>query len=269
MSARLGERLPRALREVADQATRHHTPTLAAGLAFFGIVSIGPALAVAFATFRIATSPDTASSAVDLLKDAFSQTLRLSALMAQMQEKAGDYLGVGLLVLLWPATTLASGWKRGLDAVEEADSAGGVRGLRGRAKGLGLGALLLAGMLMLVVATTVGAAFAGAGRVAVLAGVGAAAVALQYGFCLLVYRVLPSTRHPWRTLWPGALWATAGVSLATLVLALALTTAEGLASRYPPSLATAVLLGLWLYGANLSLLLGAEYNAQRRARRAG
>lgn len=65
----------------------------------------------------------------------------------------------------------------------------------------------------------------------------------------------------------GAAWSTLGVAVVTVALALALTVADQLAQQYPPALSTAVVLGLWLYGANLSLLLGAELNTARQTRR--
>lgn len=47
-------------------------------------------------------------------------------------------------VLLWPATTLASGWRRALDAVGDQETPPVIRGLVGRVKGLGVGLVPLA-----------------------------------------------------------------------------------------------------------------------------
>jgi membrane protein len=261
-----GRFVPAPLRGVVERASDHHTVTLAAGLAFFGILSIGPAIGVGFGLVRLVASSTVADSMIELLRDGFPETLGLGELLEQMEDRAGRYVGVGLLVLLWPATTLASGWTRALDAVNEFDSSGGVRGLWGRLRGAAPGSVLLVGLFLLVGAVTFGSA-ALADRVGFVIIVSAVAVALQFLFCLAIYRWLPSRSRPVAQLWRGALWATAGVVVATVGFALALTVGEGIAEQYPPTLTTAIILGLWLYAANLALLLGDEYNAHRSSAR--
>lgn len=261
-------RVPPVLRALARNASRHHTLTLAAGLAFFGILSIGPAVGVGFGLLRLLVSADRANALVDLLQNSFPQQLGLGDLLDQMQDRAARYAGIGLVALLWPATTLASGWARALDAIAETDSTGGLRGLRGRVRGLLPGGILVAALLMLLGAVTFGTALAGGGGIVLLAAVAGGAVVLQFLFNLTIYRWLPEESRPLRALWRGAALATAGVVVATAGFALALSVGEGLSESYPPALTTAVVLGLWLYGANAALLLGAEYNALRRGQAA-
>jgi membrane protein len=260
------ERAPSHLVQLADDVVEHNVLLLAAGLAFFGILSIGPAIAVGFGLLRLLASPEAASSVVDLLKGTFSEQLGLAELLEQMEDRGARYAGLGLLVLLWPATTLASGWTRALNDIDECDTDNALRGLKGRLRGLAPGAVLVAGLLLMLGAVTFGTALVGSDGVVLAVALVLCAVVLQVLFNLMVYRWLPSERLPVRVLWPGALWATAGVALATLGLAGALTIGEGLAQRYPTSLVTSVVIGLWLYGANLALLLGAEHNRIRRLR---
>lgn len=256
--------LPPTVRRALDAAAAHHTLTLAAGLAFFGLLSFAPAIGVALGVLRLLTSDQTVQQLVSALQDTFPETLGFSQLLEQMQGRAARYAGIGLLALLWPATTLASGWTRALDAVQENDSPAGVRGALGRAKGLALGLLLLLGVLGLLVAVLAANRMIGAGLVALVAGVVVAAFAFQVGFCMLVYRVLPTEAFGWRAVWPGALVAAAVVILSTVAFALLLTLAGGLAKRYPPTLSTALVIGAWLYAGNIGLLLGAELNAARQ-----
>lgn len=259
------ERAPGPWRRLVDHATRTHALTLAAGLAFFGLISLAPAIGFAFGVLRLVLSDATVSGMTEALESSFPQTLGLADLIGHMENQAGGYAGLSLLVLLWPATTLASGWTRALDAVnEEDDSTGGGRGLRGRAKGLVLGGVLMLAFLALLAGVTASTAMAGEGRTALLGVTAVAAVGVQFGMCLAIYRWLPTHRHSLRSLWRGAAWATAGVVAATLAFAFALGFADQFAQRYPPALATAVVIGLWLYAANISLLLGEEYNALRR-----
>lgn len=263
---RVGRHLPEGVRAVIEGAARHQTTVLAGGLAFFGLLSISPAVGVGLGLLRMLAPDALVGTLVDTLQDSFPETLGLGGLLEQMEDRAGRYAGIGLLVLLWPATTMASGWRRALEAVYEQETTPAVRGLVGRVKGLAVGFGLLAGMLALVAAMVAATTMAGQ-RGAAVAAIVAAAVALQFGFALLVYRFLPGESAPWSRLWPGAAWSTLGVGVVTVGLALALTVAGQFAERYPPALSTAVVLGLWLYGANLSLLLGAEWNTARRVRR--
>lgn len=262
----LYQRLPSSLRAVVRNAREHHTLTLAAGLAFFGILSIGPAVGLGFGLLRMTVSAEAVDGLVDLLEGTFTEQLGLADLLGQMEDQAGRYAGIGLVVLLWPATTLASGWTRALDAVTEAEAAAGVRGLRGRVRGLVPGGILVATMLLGFAAMTFGTALAGGDDITILLAVIGGAVVAQFVFILAIYRWLPSERRPFTRLWAGAILATLGVVLTTVGFALALMFGEGLAEQYPPSLTTAIVIGIWLYAANGSLLLGAEYNEVRAGR---
>jgi membrane protein len=253
------EKVPGPLRRLADRVRRHQTLTLAAGLAFFGLVSFAPALGLGMALMRLVTSPQALDALVEALKDGVGATLSLGDLLDQMEGQAGRYAGLSLLVVLWPATTLASGWTRALDAVNEDDATPVLRGLWGRVRGLGVG-LFMTTVLVGVVASIGYGTAVGADRLVGVVVAGVAAVGLLFVFCLLVYRWLPSASRPWRSLTRGAAWATAGVVVATLGLVLLLTVVGQIDDRYPPALSTALVLGLWLYAANVCLLLGDELN---------
>lgn len=259
------ERVPRTLRAVIDGAARHQTPILAAGLAFLGLLSFSPAVGVGLGVLRLLAPDHLVNALVDVLQRAFPATLGLADLLEQMQDRAGRYAGLGLLVLLWPATSLASGWRRALDAVAERETPPAVRGLVGRAKGLAVGLVLLTAMLALVAAVVAVSALLGRREVLIVV-IAVVAVAAQFGFALLVYRFLPADAAPWSALWRGAAWSTAGVAVVTAALGLALSAADALSGHYPPALSTAVVVGLWLYGGNVSLLLGAELNTARARR---
>jgi membrane protein len=255
---RLRRRIPSVIVEIVENASRHQTLTLAAGLAFFGIISIGPAVGVGFGLMRLVASPEAADSLVELLQDTFTEQFGLADLLEQMEDRAGRYAGIGLAVLLWPATTLASGWTRALDAIAEVDSAGGLRGLRGRLRALAPAGILIAAMFLLFAVVTFGAAAFDEGPV-LFAGLIAGGIVVQYLLNLVIYRWLPTESWPWSILWKGAGWATLGTILSTVGFGIALTLGEGIADQYPPALTTAIIIGGWLYAANASLLLGAEY----------
>lgn len=260
------ERLPGPVAPLVDAVTRSHTLTLAAGLAFFGLISLAPAIGFALGLLRLVTGDATAEALTSALEDTFPHTLGLADLIDQMQDRAGRYAGLAFLVLLWPATTLASGWTRALDAVNEEDSTGGLRGLRGRAKGLLVGGGLLGGLLVILGLAATATTLAGGERPVLLVAAFGGGLGVIFAFCLAAYRWLPSESHDVATLWRGALIATAGVVATTVGFAVALGYADQLAEQYPPALSTAVVLGLWLYFANTALLFGEQYNAIRRRR---
>lgn len=148
--------LPPTLQRAIEGATQHHTLTLAAGLAFFGLLSFAPAVALSLGVLRLVVGDQAVQQLVGALQNSYSETLGFSQLLEQMQGQAVRYAGAGLVLLLWPATTLASGWTRALDAVEDNESPPGVRGVMGRLKGLALGLLLMVGVLGLLGATILG-----------------------------------------------------------------------------------------------------------------
>jgi membrane protein len=265
LADRAREKVPSTLVALFERTAEHNLLMLGAGLAFFGLISIGPAIGIGFGLLQLLTSPELGDRLIELLRDTFPEQLGLGELLEQMKDRGARYAGIGLAVLLWPATTLASGWTRALDDIAEVDSSGAMRGLAGRLRGLIPGIILAMGMLVLVAAVTFGTAVAGDG-VALVAALAVGALVLQVGLNMAVYRWLPSEQPSWSTLWPGALWSSAGVALSTAGLAIALAFGEQLAESYPPTLITSIVLGMWLYGANASLLLGAEYNEVRRSR---
>lgn len=265
LAGRVREQTPSPLLELVERARAHNVLVLGAGLAFFGLISLGPAIGIGFGLLRVLTPAETGTQLVELLQDVFPEQLGLGELLDQMEDRGGRYAGIGLAVLVWPATTLASGWTRALDDVMGADGAAGVRGIAGRARGLVPGIILAAGMLLLIGAVAFGTALLGEDGLVLLLVIGVGALLLQIALNVAVYRWLPSEPRPWHELLPGALWSTAGVAISTIGLALALTFGEDLTDHYPPALITSIVLGLWLYGANASLLLGAEWNEIRRA----
>jgi membrane protein len=262
------EKVPSLWQELAERASAHNLLMLGAGLAFFGIVSFGPAVAVGFGLLEIVASSDATDEIVDLLEDGVTDQFGLTDLIEQMEEQGGQYAGIGFLLLLWPATTLASGWTRALNDIYETGSAG-PSGLLGRVRGLIPGAVLVGGLFGLFATVTLGAALLGDDGARLAAAIIVGAVAVQVALVLVIYRYLPSDRRPWGNLWRGAVWATAGVVLGTGGFAAVLAFSGDFGEQYPEQLTTAIVLGLWLYVVNTALLLGAELNAIRERRSHG
>jgi membrane protein len=259
---RAEEHVPSLWKNAVEKGRDHNVPILAAGLAFFGLISIGPAIAVGFGLLQFIASPEAADTVIDLLEDTPIDQFGLVDIMRDMEDQAGQLAGFSVLFLLWPATTLASGWTRALNDIFELDESG-PSGLRGRLRGILPGGVLLLAVFLVFLAVSFGTALVGEG-VVVAFGIIPGTIVVQYAFNLIIYRYLPSRRLAWSALWRGAGLATLGAVLGTLGFVALITFSADFADEYPEQLVTAIVLGFWLYMINTALLVGAEYGAAKR-----
>jgi membrane protein len=259
---RASEYVPSSWQDAVAMGREHNLPILAAGLAFFGLISIGPAIAVGFAVLQFIGSPEAADAVIELLEDTPIDQFGLVDIMRDMEDQAGQFAGFSLLFLLWPATTLASGWTRALNDIFELD-AQGPSGLKGRLRGIAPGSVLLVAVFVVFLAVSFGTALVGEDVLIVVAIV-PGVIAAQLVFNLVIYRYLPSQHLAWAELWRGAALATGGMVIGTLGFVALLTFSQDFADDYPEQLVTAIVLGFWLYAINTALLIGAEFNAARR-----
>ncbi len=122
--------------------------------------------------------------------------------------------------------------------------------------------LVLAGLL----ATYAGAAVLGDSPVETVVGL---ALAVVFGFAataaaiIVIYRVLPESPPHWPSTLRGTGVAAMGISLLSVAYVAYLRLGTDFEQRYAPdAVAAVVLLGLWLFLANLVLLVG--YKVTRR-----
>ncbi len=264
---RAEERVPSLWQDAVTRGRGHNLPILGAGLAFFGLISIGPAIAVGFGLLQFIASPDAVDAVIELLEDTPIDQFGLVDIMRDMEDQATQFAGFSLLFLLWPASTLASGWTRALNDIFELD-AEGPSGLKGRVRGLVPGSVLLFAVFLVFLAVSFGTALVGEGGLVAFAII-PGTIAIQFAFNLVIYRYLPSARIAWSALWRGAGLATVGVVLGTLGFVALLTFSQDFADEYPEQLVTAIVLGFWLYATNVALLVGAEYSSARARQQRG
>ncbi|QBI19597.1 hypothetical protein ER308_08555 [Egibacter rhizosphaerae] len=261
-AARAREQTPSLWVETLRGAGARNVLLLGAGLAFFGLISVGPSIAIGFGLLQFLASSEAVDAVIELLEDTPIDRFGLVDVLHEVEDQAGQIAGFSAVFLLWPATTLASGWARALNDAFGFEGPGPT-GLKGRLRGLIPGAVLLVAAFLLLIAVSFGTALVGEGVLIALVIV-PGAIVVQLAVNLVIYRWLPSEQLPWRALWRGAVLATGGVVLGTLAFTAALVFVQGFGDQYPEQLATAIVLGLWLYLLNLALLTGAEYNAARR-----
>ncbi len=89
--------------------------------------------------------------------------------------------------------------------------------------------------------------------------------AITFGIVSAIYWAVPKGHMPWRSIWPGALFFSAAVSVANYVFPLYLTSISDL-NRIGGTLGFILVALLWFYAVSLGLLAGAVINSLRHER---
>lgn len=253
---------------VKDSLRDDQVPLLAAGVAFFTLMALAPALAAVVSIYGLVTSPAEASRQIADFTTALPADAR-SLLGDQLKTVAGGDPGglglalvVGVLLSLW---TASAGMKQLIEAVNVAYDESETRKFL-RLRGLAL--LFTIGMIAVFVAvlgllavlpavadSSAGHLLANVLRWPLLAVLMAAALAL-------LYRYAPDRDDP------KLRWVTWGAGIATLLwvvgsVLFAIYVANfGHYNKTYGSLGAVVVLLLWLYLSAFIVLLGAEINSE-------
>ena len=260
------------LRRVKQEARRDQVPLLAAGVAFFGLLALIPALVALISLYGLIADPgeirrqvdDALAAAPTEVRDLIGQ--QLTAI--EGSGNGGAILAVigGAVVALWSAS---SGMGHLIDAVNTAygedDSRGFVR-RRGLALFLTVGAIgflvfALAGIAVVPAVVraieigAIGTVLVEVVRWVVLLG------GLLVGLAVL-YRWAPDRDNArWRWVSPGAIAAAVAWLLASVLFSIYVTNFGSYNETYG-SLGAIVVVMLWLYLTALVIVLGAELNTE-------
>ncbi len=256
---------------VKDEARGDNITLIAAGIAFFSLLSLVPAMIAAISLYGLVSTPeDVARNLNDMTTTmpAEARTLVTDQLQQVVSSSKGGLsvgLIIGLLVALWGASTAMQQMIVALSAIyDEKDSRGYVK-LRARAivltvlgiAFLGVSLLLLAGAPALVARMDNSAA-----SLAVSILRWPVLVALMVVALSALYRYAPDRHQPkWR-------WVTWGSGAATVLWIAASFAFSFYASHFGSynktygSMAAVVVLMLWLFITALCVLVGAELNAE-------
>jgi membrane protein len=236
----------------------------AAALAFYGLISVAPLVVVAlWVTTLVVGAAKVHQVAVHLARLAPPAVGVDHAL--QRAANLGATLGfAAVAAALWPATAYGAGLVRVLNRLGgEQDR----RGLRGRGAALLIVFLLPVFVLGSLVAGYVGAATLGDSAAEVVIGLGLGFLLSFAGTVAAVaaiYAVFPRTPPAWRDTVRGALVAAGSIAVLTVGYVAYLRLGANFERRYASdALTSVVLLGLWLYAANIAILVG--YRIARRA----
>jgi membrane protein len=257
------------------QALAHGITDSAAALAYYSFLAVPAVLLVTVGLFSLVASPDAITTLIDKLGTVIpSQATQLiEDSLRRMNENKNGSLAmviVGFVLALWTTTGAMTAFMRGVNGAYEREETRGFVKQRLVAVqmviGLGLAFLLVFGLLVLgpVISHWIGSALDIEGFIGwlwwivqwpILIG------ALLLLFATVLY-LAPNVEHPrWHFVTPGSLFAV----VVWLVASGGFAVYTSMFSSYNKtwgSLAAVIVMLLWLWLSGLSLLLGAEINAE-------
>jgi membrane protein len=247
----------------AAEAKSDQLTLLAAGVAFYGLLALVPALIALVSIYGLLADPANIARHVGDLLGAAPGEVRdlvreqLGSITGRSDSRAGIGAAVGIVIALWSAS---SGMKHLLDALNAAYDEDEGRGFI-RVRGLSL--LFTAGAVAFLLAAFFGVAIVpalvdnpvGLIRWPLLAIAFAAALAV-------LYRYGPSRDTPeWRWTSPGAVVATVVWLAGSGLFSLYVTHLGNYGETYG-SLGSVVVVLLWLFLTAAAVILGAELDAE-------
>jgi membrane protein len=260
-----------ALRRTPPRLKELNIGLLASGVAFWGVLSIFPALIALVLVYGLVASPEQVTQQVGGALDALSEDAR-AVVTGRLEEIAAQRqgLGIGLAItlagLLWSISGGMQNLMKAITTAHEQRETRGTVALRLRAILLSVGTLVLG--LLVIAAVGVAPALLRAtglsGPLRWLAlGVGYAVLFLVVlGAIGLLYRFGPANQPVgWRWASSGAVIAGILVLVVTVGFALYVNLFGNYANIYG-TLVGVIVLMLWLYYSAFGVLLGALVNAE-------
>lgn len=260
------------LRRVMAEVKEDNVALLAAGVAFYAMLAIFPAIIAVVTVYGMVADPNQVESQVGEFAQSLPSgadqllTEQLKNVTSAGRQSLSIGLAVSLLAVLWSASGGVQGLVKGLNVVYDERESRGFFKLRGLSLLLTLGAIVVA-VVALALITVFPAVIdnLGLGQ----AGELAASIARWVVLALLVlvavavvYRFAPDRASPrWRWVSWGAvvalvLWLLGSVGFSWYV------DNFGKYNQTYGALAAVIILLLWLYLSAFAVLLGAEFDAE-------
>jgi uncharacterized BrkB/YihY/UPF0761 family membrane protein len=264
LKRRAGElraKLPAPVRRFLAEAHEQDLFLLAAGLAFYALVSVAPLVILVMWVTSLVVGDDRLRQLASEVGRYAPNGIGIDKGLTRVAQ-LGATVGVWAIVTaLWPATAYGAGLRRAFDRLSPKREQ--LEGLRGR--GLAFFVLFPVFVLGSLISAYAGSKALGNGTVGQIAGI---VVALTTGFAgaaaaiVLIYRIFPATRMAWREIGKATLVSAAGIAVLSAGYVAFLGMGTNFEQHYlTSSLAGVVLLGVWLFLANALLLVG--YKAAR------
>ena len=258
------------VRRAWAEAKADQVPLLAAGVAFFGFLSLFPAVVAAVLAYGLVADPaqlrDQAKELTAAMPASGRELLlqQLDALASAPRQGLGIGVAIAVVAALWAASGGAGYLLTAVNLAYDEDETRGFVRRKSLALGMTLGAIVfvLAAIGLFTAGTAIGNDVATPVRILLqvarlLLAVGLITVALA-----VTYRLGPDRDAP-RIRWvtTGAVVATVIWLIASIGFSIYVETFANYAKTYG-SLAAVVVLMLWLWLTAYAVLLGAEINAE-------
>jgi membrane protein len=255
-AGRLWAKLPGPGRRFFAEAHKDDLFLLAAGLAFYALVSVAPLVILVMWVTSLVVGDERLRQLATALGRYAPNGIGIDkglTRVAQLGTTAGAW---AIVTALWPATAYGAGLRRAFDRLSPKREQ--LEGLRGR--GLAFFVLFPVFVLGSLISAYAGSKALGNGTDGQTAGI---VVALTTGFAgaavaiLLIYRIFPARRMAWPEIGTATLVAAAGIAVLSAGYVAFLSLGTNFEEHYlTSSLAGVVLLGVWLFLANVLLLVG-------------
>ena len=257
---------------------------LAAEVAFFGLISLFPALiamTAALGSLEAIFGNDVASRVETSILDFLGSVLTdqadstIDAVRELFDSRSAGLVTLGLLFALWSASRGFVAVVNALDVAYDIEDRRGYFRLRALGLALAAGSVVVGSVIlsMLIIGPLFGTGMDLADRLG-FGGLFAGfwdwirwpvALALMLGWAAAILHVAPHHTTPWRWDLPGAVMATVCWALFSIAFRVYLTFASA-TNQVLGTLGGALIVLLWLYLLAVGLLLGGELNAVLAAR---
>lgn len=249
--------------------SEHRTIRLGAGLAYYGLFALIPVLAVSLSIASIFVARDDVQAYLtDQLLDLLGEdSANVGAAIANLLDQVGSLVSlgvVGLVSLFFAASLIVVALQDALDTIWEHPVRTGIR--RTVTRRLFAFVVVAASGALLVLSFALNAVTALFSRVvpdvAVAESIGevfssAVTWVLGVGVIALLFRYLPESRVPWRSVLPGAAVTAVGVAIGTVAIGAYLR--RYAATSLLGATGSIFLVLIWIYYEAQIILAGAEF----------
>ena len=260
------------LKRVKAEVKQDNVTLLAAGVAFYAMLAIFPAIIAVVTVYGMVADPAQVESQVNELAKSLPAgadqllTEQLTNVVNAGRQSLSIGLALSLLALLWSVSSGVQGLVKSLNVIYDERETRGFVKLRGLSLLLTLGAIVVAVIALALIAVfpnfVESLGLGQAGELAASIGRWVLLAALMLVALGVVYRLAPDRANPrWRWVSWGAvvalvLWLLGSVGFSWYV------DNFGKYNQTYGALAAVIILLLWLFLSAFAILLGAEFDAE-------
>jgi membrane protein len=245
-------------------------PLLGAGVAFYALLSLFPAIIAGVSIYGLVADPETVRNQISKLTELLSpDTARiLASQIEQITSGAGGALGlatvIGILTALWSASSGMKALVTGVNAAYDETETRKFAKLRGLSLVLTLGAMVLMAVALALIVGFPALASSWPTPLAWTAGVlrWVLLAALVIAGLAVLYRVAPDRDQP---RWSWLSWGSVAATLLWVLASIGFSVYAGSFGNYNKTygaLAGIIILMFWLWLSAMIVLVGAELNTE-------